>query len=238
MRFVESFVMGVVVGRPARPLPEPQQYGAKRPSGRPVEGCDRRPGTPAQQRRTLMGARREARLRERSRATCHTLRTHNEMGDCTVHGLWRRLRRGRARGRVRASCPIKVSRREARSSANRAVTVRAPATVHISLTSAAHALSHIELMGVITEATGEAPSRTASPAAPPARPPGYALTATPGATVADASTLSTMPVMGIVDAATARTVHVRLNARATAAHKPRRDKRATLRATGVDTQER
>ena len=53
--------------------------------------------------------------------------------------------------------------------------------------------------------------------------------------------MSTMPVMrviDIVDAATARTMHVRLNARATATQRPRREKRATSTAMGVDTRER
>ncbi len=50
--------------------------------------------------------------------------------------------------------------------------------------------------------------------------------------------MSTMPVMGVVDAATAKTMHARLNASATAAQRPRREKRTTWTATGVDTQER
>jgi len=76
---------------------------------------------------------------------------------------------------------MKVSRREAKRSASRVVAVRAPATVHISLTSVTHALSHIELMGSdITEATGEAASRTTSPTTPPVRPLGKAPTAAAG----------------------------------------------------------
>ena len=49
--------------------------------------------------------------------------------------------------------------------------------------------------------------------------------------------MSTVSVGGVVDAATERTMHVRLNARATAEHRPRRDSRATLTARGVDTRE-
>ena len=138
---------------------------------------------------------------------------------------------------------MKVSRREAQSSASRVVTVRPPATVHISLTSVTHALSHIKLMGSdITEATGEAASRNTSPTPPPVRPLVKAPTAAAGAAVAaavvEASAMSTMRVMGVVDAATAKTMHARLNASATAAQRPRRDKRATWTAMGVDTRER
>ena len=138
---------------------------------------------------------------------------------------------------------MKVSRREAKSSASRVATVRLPATVHISLTSVTHALSHIEPMGSdITEATGEAASRTTSPTPPPDRPLVKAPTAGTGAAVAaavvEASTMSTMPVMGVVDAAPANTMHARLNASATAAHRPRRDKRATWTAMDVDTRQR
>ena len=76
---------------------------------------------------------------------------------------------------------MKVSRREAKRSASRVATVRPPATVHISLTAVTHALSHIELMGSdITEATGEAASRTTSPTTPPVRPLGKAPTAAAG----------------------------------------------------------
>ncbi len=50
--------------------------------------------------------------------------------------------------------------------------------------------------------------------------------------------MSTMPVMGVVDAATAKTMHIRLNTSATAAHRPRRDKQASWTAMGVDTRER
>ena len=138
---------------------------------------------------------------------------------------------------------MKVSRREAKSSASRVVTVRPTATVHISLTSVTHAVSHIELIGGdITEATGEAASRTTSPTTPSVRPLVKAPTAAAGAVVAaavvEASAMSTMPVMGVVDAATAKTMHARLNASATAAQRPRREKRTTWTATGVDTQER
>ncbi len=137
---------------------------------------------------------------------------------------------------------MKLSRREAKSSATIVISVRPPATVHISLTSVTHALSHIELMGGdIAEATGEAASRTASPTPPPVRrmvrAPSAAAGAAAAAAVVGATAMSTMPVMGVLDAATARTMHVRLNARATAAQKPRRDKRATWTETGVDTRE-
>jgi len=137
---------------------------------------------------------------------------------------------------------MKVSRREAKSSASRVATVRLPATVHISLTSVTHALSHIEPMGSdITEATGEAASRTTSPTTPSVRPLVKAPTAAAGAAVAaavvEASAMSTMPVMGVVDAATAKTMPARLNASATAAQRPRRDKRPTWTAMGVDTRE-
>jgi len=50
--------------------------------------------------------------------------------------------------------------------------------------------------------------------------------------------MSTMPVMGAVDAATANPMHIRLNASATAVQRPRRDKQATWAAMGVDTRER
>jgi len=114
--------------------------------------------------------------------------------------------------------------------------------VHISLTSVTHALSHIELSGrEIIAATGEAAPRTISPTPPPVRPllkaPTAAAGAAAAAAVVGATAMSTMPVMGALDAATARTMHVRLNARATAAQKPRRDKRATWTETGVDTRE-
>ena len=123
------------------------------------------------------------------------------------------------------------------------MTVRPPATVHISLASVTHALSRIELMGSdITEATGEADSRTTSPTTPPVGPLVMAPSAAAGAAVAaavvEASAMSTMPVMGVVDAATAKTMHVRLNASATAAQRPRRDMRAIWTARGVDTRER
>ena len=121
---------------------------------------------------------------------------------------------------------MKVSRREAASSASIVISVRAPATVHISMTSVTHALLHIEPMGSdITEAPGESASRTTSSTPPSVRP----LVKDPTAA------MSTMPGMGVVDAATANTLHARLNARATAAQRPRRDKRATWTAMGVDT---
>jgi len=123
---------------------------------------------------------------------------------------------------------MKVSRRDATSSASRVITVRPTATVHISLTSVTHAVSHIELIGGdITEATGEAASRTTSPTTPPVRPLGKAPTAAADAAVAAA----------VVDAATAKTMHARLNASATAAQRPRRDKRSTWTAMVVDTRE-
>lgn len=66
---------------------------------------------------------------------------------------------------------MKVSRREAKSSASSVVTVKPAAIVHIWLTSVTHTLSHIEPMGGdITEATGEAGARTTSPTAPSASP--------------------------------------------------------------------
>ena len=138
---------------------------------------------------------------------------------------------------------MKVSRREAKSSASRVATVRLPATVHITLTSVTHALSHIEPMGSdITEATGEAASRTTSPTPPPVGPMVKAPSAAAGAAVAaavvGATAMSTMPVMGVVDAASANTTHPKLNASATAAHRPRRDKRATWTAMDVDTRQR
>jgi len=123
--------------------------------------------------------------------------------------------------------------------------VRPPAAVHISLTSVTHALSHIELMvGGVTEASGEAASWTTSPTVPPVRrplvkAPTAAAGAAVAAAVAEASAMSTMPVIGVVEA-TAKTMHVnvRLNASANAAQRPRRDKRATWAAMGVDTRER
>jgi len=138
---------------------------------------------------------------------------------------------------------MKVPRRDATSSASRVVMVRPPAAAHISLTSVTHALSHIELMGGdVAEATGEAASWTASPTVPPLRRPLVkAPTAAAGAAVAAAGAgafaMSPMPVMGVVEA-TAKTMHARLNARATAAQRPRRDKRATWAAMSVDTRER
>ncbi len=66
---------------------------------------------------------------------------------------------------------MKVSRRETTSSASIVISVRAPATVHISITSVTHALSHIKLMGSdITEAPGETASRTTSSTPPSVRP--------------------------------------------------------------------
>jgi len=99
-----------------------------------------------------------------------------------------------------------------------------------------HPLAHIELMGDdVTEAPGEAASRTTSRTTPTVGPLAKAPTAATGAEVVEASGMSTVSVMGIVDAATAKTMHVRLNASATAAPKPRCDKQATRMAMGVDT---
>ncbi len=111
--------------------------------------------------------------------------------------------------------------------------------MHISLTSMTHALSHIELMGRdVTEVTGAAFPWTTSPIVSPVRrPPVKAPTAAAGAAVAEASVMPTMPVMG-VDAAAANVRQARLNASAHAAPRPRRDKRATWAAMGVDTRER
>lgn len=109
----------------------------------------------------------------------------------------------------------------ARSSANR-VTIRPPANVHTALTSVTHTLSHIELMGGdIAEA--------------PVWPPAKAPTVTAGADIdapvaAEVPAMSFMPAMGVDIAETARPMHVRLSARATDAHRPRRDQRATERA--------
>ena len=163
------------------------------------------------------------------RATCHTLKTHKEIGDRTVHGVRRRCRRRKARGRVRPRSPTRVSRRVARSSASRVVTVRPPATVHISLTLVTHALPHIEPMrDDVTDATGEAASRTTPRTTPSGGSTVRAATAYAGAAVGEASAISTgstgsnMPAMGIVEAATAKPRHVRLNTSATAAPSPRR----------------
>ena len=139
---------------------------------------------------------------------------------------------------------MKVSRREAASSASIVISVRAPATVHILITSVTHARSHIEPMGSdITEAPGETASRTTSSTPPSVRPwlvkdPTAVADAAVIAGVVEASAMSTMPVMGVVDAATANTKHPRLNARAIAAHSPRRDQRATWTAMSGDTRER
>jgi hypothetical protein len=66
---------------------------------------------------------------------------------------------------------MKVSRREAKSSASSVDGVSPAAFVHIALTSVTHVLSHIELVvGGITVATGEAASRTTSPTVPSVRP--------------------------------------------------------------------
>ncbi len=132
-----------------------------------------------------------------------------------------------------------MSRREAKTSASRLVTARPTPATHISATSVMHALSHIMLMGGdITEATDEPASWTTSPTAPSARPLVWTPTATAGAAaaaaVAEALAMSPMPVMG-VDAAAATTRHVKPNASATAAHRPRRDQRAIWAATGVGT---
>jgi len=50
--------------------------------------------------------------------------------------------------------------------------------------------------------------------------------------------MSTTPVMGIVDAGTAKTTLIKLNASATTAQRPRRNKRATWKAMRVDTRQR
>ncbi len=100
--------------------------------------------------------------------------------------------------------------------------------MHALLSSVMHALSHIEPMsGDATEANRRAGSRTTTPPAASVRPPMWA-TAIAGAAV-DA------PVMCVVGAATMRAMHVRLNVSVMAAHSARREKRATLMATGVDT---
>ncbi|WP_248582745.1 hypothetical protein [Nocardioides sp. InS609-2] len=101
----------------------------------------------------------------------------------------------------------------------------------------------MELMGSdITEAPGETASRNTSSTPPSVRPLVKDPTAAAGAAVVaavfEASAMSTMPAMGVVDAATANTTHAKLNARATAAHRARRDERATWTAMGVDTRER
>lgn len=129
------------------------------------------------------------------------------------------------------------------SSKNRVVTVKPPAIVHTALASVTHALSHIELIGGdISEATGDTASRTVTPTAPPVSPPTTAPTVTAGADidapVAEVPAMSAMPAMGVADAEIARPMHVRLKARVTAAHRPRRDTRATARATDVGTRER
>jgi len=137
---------------------------------------------------------------------------------------------------------MKVLRREATSSASIVISVRTPATVHISLTSVTHTLSHIELMGSdIIEAPGETAPRTTSSTPPSVRPlvkdPTAAAGAAVVAVVVEALAMSTMPVMGVVDAATAKTMHARLSASAIAAQRPRRDERATWTAMSVDTRE-
>lgn len=128
----------------------------------------------------------------------------------------------------------------ASSSRNRVVTVRPPAIEHTALTSVTHALSHIELIaGDMPDATGDTASRTATSTGPPVWPPVKAPTVTAGAAIdAPVAEVSAMPAMGVVDAETARPMHVRLKARVTTAHRPRRDQRATARATDVGTRER
>ena len=115
--------------------------------------------------------------------------------------------------------------------------VRPSATVHTALASVTHAPSHIELVGDMSKATGDVGSRTATPTALPVS----SLTDAPMVTadadidapVVQVPAISAMPVMGVVaDAETAKPMHVRLNARAIDAHKPRRDQRATASATG------
>lgn len=125
------------------------------------------------------------------------------------------------------------------------VTTRPPAIVHTALTSVTHALSHIELIGGdITGTTGDTASRTVTPIAPPVWVPMKAPTVTADADidapVAEVPAMPAMPApaMGGVDAEIARPMHVRLSARVTAAHRPRRDKRATARARDVGTRER
>jgi len=104
-------------------------------------------------------------------------------------------------------------------------------------------LWHNELMGgEITDATDEtAPgtaSRTAVSIGPLVSDPTAVAPAAAAASVAEVLAMSALPVIGVIDAATARTAHVRLNASAIAAHRPARDTRAILTATGVDTRER
>lgn len=147
---------------------------------------------------------------------------------------------------MRASIPIKVLRREAKRSTSIVMSVRPTPAVHISLTVAEHALSHIEPMGSdFTQATGEAAPWTTS--RPPLIGPSVrCLPAVAGTAVAGtavvveavgSTAMSTMDVIGVADAATVRTMHARLNASATAAQRPRREKRATWTETGVDTRE-
>lgn len=125
------------------------------------------------------------------------------------------------------------------------VTDRPPEIVHTALTWVTHVLSHIELIdGDMSEATGDtgSPTATPTPTALPIWPPRYTPAVTAGAAidapVAEVSAMPALPAMGVIDAETARPMHVRLNARVTTAHTPRRDKRATARATDVGTRER
>lgn len=112
--------------------------------------------------------------------------------------------------------------------------------MHTALTSVTHSLSLVELMGDdVTEATGESPSGNATPIASPVRPPIEAPPVIAGAEVpASTVEVSAMPAMGVANAETATPMHVRLNARVTAAHRLRRGKRATARATDVGMRER
>ena len=126
---------------------------------------------------------------------------------------------------------MKVSRREARSSASRVVTIR-PAGAHMAVTSLTQPLSHIDAIAnpapaAISTATAGAEATAAVASPMPAI-----------AETTDASAMPlvpVMPVIGAVDAATARTAHIRLNASATAAHRAGRVERATPAATDMGT---
>lgn len=133
---------------------------------------------------------------------------------------------------------MKVSRREAQRSPSIVISVRpTAAAVHTPLTLVQQAVSHIDAIGGdIDQGTGEVVSRTTSPTPPLIGPRVKAPPAVAGeAVVAEALGEIAMSVMGVDDAATARTRHARLNARATAATAPRREMRATWTAMGVDT---
>lgn len=96
-----------------------------------------------------------------------------------------------------------------------------------------HTPSQLELIGGnAPPATGEAASRTISPTTASVGPAARAPPATTGAaTAALVAEASAMPVIGVVDAATASRMQIRLNARATAEQRLRRDKRATFAPT-------